>query len=120
MLVKFNEAVDNALFGFEMENVKGVKILSINNFLMDKVVKHIDKGEILEVNFKLNFPKICRGEYLISPSVAMGNQNSHVVIERIHNFMLVTIDNDGYNISILDIDSDIEFIKRSKENIKFL
>ena len=89
MLVKFNEAVDNALFGFELENVKGVKVLGINNFLMDKVVKHVDAGEYYEVNFKFNLPKICRGEYLVSPSVAMGNQNSHVVIERIHNFMLL-------------------------------
>ena len=36
LLVKFREDLDNALFGFEMENVRGVKLFSVNNFLTNE------------------------------------------------------------------------------------
>jgi hypothetical protein len=117
MLVKFNQNMENTLFGFEMENVRGVKLFSVNNFLTDEVLEKVSKGEIYEVNFELELPRICTGEYLISPSLAAGNQDSHVVLQRIHNYMKITIDNDGYNLSIIDLDTKANFTKYKEEDI---
>lgn len=117
MLVKFNENLDNALFGFEMENVRGVKLFSVNNFLTDEVLEKVSENDIYEVSFELELPRICTGEYLISPSLAAGSQDSHVVLERIHNYMKITIDNDGYNLSIIDLDTRASFTKYKEEDI---
>lgn len=117
LLVKFYKDVDNALFGFELENVKGVKLFSVNNFLTDEVVEHAGKGEVYEVTFSVILPGICAGEYLISPSLAAGNQENHVVLRRIHNFMKINVDNEGYNLSIIELDAQTRFIQHSEEDI---
>ncbi|PXV91457.1 teichoic acid transport system ATP-binding protein [Lachnotalea glycerini] len=117
MLVKFNENIDNVLFGFEMENVRGVKLFSVNNFLTNEVLQNVKVGELYEVSFELRLPRICTGEYLVSPSLAAGSQDSHVVLERIHNYLKITIDNDGYNLSIIDLDTKAAFVKYKKDDI---
>ncbi|MFA9375919.1 MAG: ABC transporter ATP-binding protein [Lachnotalea sp.] len=117
MLVKFNQDMENILFGFEMENVRGVKLFSVNNFLTDEVLKKVSKGELYEVAFEIELPRICTGEYLVSPSLAAGNQDSHVVLQRIHNYMKITIDNDGYNLSIIDLETKANFTKYKEEDI---
>lgn len=117
MLVRFNQNLENLLFGFEIENVRGVKLFSVNNFLTDKVLEKAMEGELYEVVFEIELPRICTGEYLLSPSLAAGNQDSHVVLQRIHNYMKITIDNDGYNLSIIDLDTKASFTKYNKEDI---
>lgn len=117
MLVKFNQDMENVLFGFEMENVRGVKLFSVNNFLTDEVLEKVTMGELYEVTFELELPRICTGEYLISPSLAIGSQDSHVVLQRIHNYMKITIDNDGYNLSIIDLETKANFTKYKEEDI---
>lgn len=117
VLAYFHENLTNVLFGFEMENVRGVKLFSVNNFLTDQVVESVEKGEYVEAVFHIKLPRICRGEYLISPSLARGSQNSHVVLERIHNYRKITVDNQGYNLSIIELDTKAEFTKYQKENV---
>lgn len=117
VLAYFNEDLTNVLFGFEMENVRGVKLFSVNNFLTDQVVESVKKGEYMEAVFRIKLPRICRGEYLISPSLARGSQNSHVVLERIHNYRKITVDNQGYNLSVIELDTKAEFTKYQEENV---
>lgn len=120
IVAEFKEDVNNALFGFEMENTKGVKLFSINNFLSNSVLTKAEQGKIYEVKFDLRLPKICNGEYLISPCIAAGEQNNHVVHVRLHNAIMVNVDNaEGYNLSILDLDTKTTLIERDKKTIKF-
>lgn len=120
ILAEFHEDVDNALFGFEMENTKGVKLFSINNFLNNSVLKKAEKDKIYEVRFSLQLPKICTGEYLISPCIAAGEQDNHVVHVRLHNSILINVDNsEGYNLSILDLDTTTKLMQIEKKNIRF-
>ena len=120
ILAEFHEDVDNALFGFEMENTKGVKLFSINNFLNNSVLKKAEKDKIYEVRFSLQLPKICTGEYLISPCIAAGEQDNHVVHVRLHNSIMINVDNsEGYNLSILDLDTTTRMMQIEKKNIKF-
>lgn len=120
LLTKFHKDLKNVLFGFEMENLRGVKLFSINNFLTDQVLEEVHDGDLVETNFKLRLPRICRGEYLVSPSLAQGEQNSHVVLERIHNYMKVTVDNNGYNLSIIDLDTKADFTKYQEDDVLIL
>lgn len=117
LLAHFNCSLSNVLFGFEMENVRGVKLFSINNFLTDQVVKEVRSGEYVEAMFTLTLPRICRGEYLISPSLARGSQNSHVVVERVHNLQKITVDNQGYNLAVIDLDTRAEITEYTQDDI---
>ena len=120
IVAEFKEDVENALFGFEMENAKGVKLFSINNFLSNSVMTVAEKGKIYEVRFDIRLPKVCNGEYLISPCIAAGEQNNHVVHVRLHNAIMINVDNsEGYNLSILDLDARTTLIERDKKSIKF-
>ena len=120
IVVKFHEEIENALFGFEMENTKGTKLFSVNNFLSDCVLKNAVPGLIYEVQFEIELPRICTGEYLISPCVAAGNQDNHVVHERLHNFMLITVDNDGYNLSILELETATKIIEHPEDKVEII
>lgn len=120
IISEFKEDVSNALFGFEMENAKGVKLFSINNFLSNSVLEKAEKGKIYEVTFAIKLPKVCNGEYLISPCIAAGEQNNHVVHVRLHNAIMINVDNsEGYNLSVLDLDAKATLIERSKKTIEF-
>ena len=118
MVVEFHKTLENVLFGFEIENVRGIKLFSINNFLTNEVMAKVEAGDYYEVSFKIELPKICTGEYLVSPSLAVGEQNNHIVLERIHNYMKITVDNEGYNLAVLDLDAKAEFVKYEKDDIE--
>ena len=117
LLTKFNEDIDNVLFGFEMENTKGAKLFSVNNFLSDEVLPHVNAGDMYEVSFEIKLPKICATEYLISPSLAAGSQDNHIVLHRIHNGMKIDVDNQGYNISLIELDTKASFIQHDENDI---
>ena len=117
MLTKFHKKLKNVLFGFEMENLRGVKLFSVNNFLTDQVLENVENGDLIEASFRLKLPRICKGEYLISPSLAEGEQNNHVVLERLHNYLKITVDNNGYNLSIIDLDTRVDFTRYDAENV---
>lgn len=117
LLVKFYKDMDNALFGFEMENTKGVKLFSVNNFLTDDVLAHVNAGEMYEVSFEVKLPRICATEYLISPSLAAGSQTDHVVVHRIHNAVKIDVDNEGYNLSVIELDTKVNFVQYKEEDI---
>lgn len=118
VVAKFHENTKNALFGFELENTKGTKLFSINNFLSDCVLEEAKVGKVYDVSFKVKLPKVCAGEYLVSPSLASGNQNDHVVHMRLHNYMLITIDNEGYNLSLIDLDTDTSLKEYTEDQIQ--
>ncbi len=119
LLTRFYDNVDNVLFGFEMENTKGTKLFSVNNFLIDEVLPHVNTGEIYEVSFEVKLPRICATEYLVSPSLAAGSQDNHIVLHRIHNYMKIDVDNQGYNLSLIELDTKADFIQHSDNDIVF-
>lgn len=117
LLTKFYEDIDNVLFGFEMENTKGSKLFSVNNFLTNEVLPHVCAGELYEVYFEVKLPRICATEYLISPSLASGSQENHIVLHRIHNGMKVDVDNQGYNLALIELDTKASFVQHNEEDI---
>ncbi len=117
LLTKFYEDIDNVLFGFEMENTKGSKLFSVNNYLTNEVLPHVSAGELYEVLFEIKLPRICATEYLISPSLAAGSQENHIVLHRIHNGMKIDVDNQGYNLALIELDTKVKFVQHNEKDV---
>ena len=117
LLTKFYKDMDNVLFGFEMENTRGVKLFSVNNFLTDEVLAHVNSGELYEVSFKVKLPRICATEYLVSPSLAAGSQINHIVLHRIHNAVKIDVDNQGYNLALIELDTSANIVRHEEKDI---
>ena len=117
---QFTENVKNALFGFELENTKGTKLFGINNFMTKNVLKEAKVGIVYETKFEVELPRICTGEYLVTPSIASGVQENHVVHCRLHNYMMVNVDNEnGFNFALIEIDAKTSLIERQESKVKF-
>ena len=76
-------------------------------------------GDLYEVSFELKLPRICATEYLISLSLAAGSQDNHIVLHRIHNYMKLDVDNQGYNLSLIELDTKAYFVQHDINNIVF-
>lgn len=113
------EPIKNALFGFEMENTKGVKLFSVNNFLSDSVIEEAVPGKVYEVSFSFKLPGLHEGEYLLSPCIAAGNQDNHVVHVRLHNCMMAVVDNEGYNLALLDVSAKANIVEHDVHDVIF-
>lgn len=116
---KFNEDIEHALFGFELEDLKGVRIFGINNFMQQKSIAKAQKGMIYEVSFKFQLPRFHKGEYLVTPAIAAGTQDNHVVLARAHNCQTIVIDNDGYNFAMLELDAETNICEYSGSQVVF-
>lgn len=117
IVAKFNEQLQQVLFGFELENLKGVRVFGINNFMENKVIGHIDTDKIYEVSFTLKIPKLCKGEYLVTVAVATGTQENHIVHLRLHNYETIYVENEGYNIALIELDANTKIREYVSENV---
>lgn len=118
IVAQFYDYMKDLIFGFVLENSKGINILALNTYISEEKVFNSKKGDIIETIFKVKLPKIMKGEYLISPAVAQGNQKNHVMLTWLHNILKVSIDNSGYNLSLIEIDGETELYKYDEEHIK--
>ena len=107
-MAEFFESMEHVIFGFELEDLKGIRVLGINNFMQGKHIGHVEADKIYEVSFRLSLPKLHKGEYLVTPAVSAGTQDNHVVLARAHNCQTIVIDNDGFNIALLELDATTE------------
>lgn len=108
VVAEFFESMEHVIFGFELEDLKGIRVLGINNFMQGKHIGHVEADKIYEVSFRLSLPKLHKGEYLVTPAVSAGTQDNHVVLARAHNCQTIIIDNDGFNIALLELDATTE------------
>ena len=69
------------------------------------------KNDILEVVFRIKIPRLKQDKYLISPAVAQGVQDNHVVLTWLHNVQQIQLYNDSYNLSLLELGSDLNIYK---------
>lgn len=119
MVGKFYTNISNVIFGFVVENNKGIPIISMNTYLADRYNSiNVEAGDIIEVVFEILLPKLCKGDYLISPAIAKGIQENHKMLTWVHNTNKITINNEGYNLSVIEIDSNNIINKYKDENIE--
>jgi len=115
---RIKKDMENLIFGFVWENSKGIQLFAFNTYIKSKTNFSALKGEIVEAVFKFNLPKIMKGEYLLSPAIAIGTQKSHVMLTWLTNAYKVYVNNDGYNLSIIELDADISLYKHDNNCIK--
>ena len=106
---------------FEAMNNKGIQILSINSFISNnESTVNIETEGIIEAEFKFKLPIIQKGEYLISPAVAQGKQSEHIMLTWLQNASSIVIDNDGYNLSLIEIENKTEIREYERKNVEFI
>lgn len=108
MGVSFSIPMHDLIFGFTAETTKGIAVLGINTWIVTRASPiHLDSPGFVVVSFTFILPKIQQGVYLISPAVVTGTQEQHIVLTWLENATKIEITNDGYNLSILEIDSQV-------------
>lgn len=118
IVARFQEDIEHVIFGFEMEDLKGVRIFGINNFMQNKSIAKVRKGMVYEVSFAFELPRFHKGEYLVTPAVSAGTQDNHVVLVRAHNCKTIVIDNDGYNLAMLELDAETNICEYDNKNVE--
>lgn len=119
IVAKCNKDIENLIFGYSLESNKGIPVIGMNTFINDSErTFDAEEGKVIECSFKFVLPKIMKGEYLISPAIAQGNQNSHKTLTWLHNCEKITIINDDYNISLIHLDSEVEITSFGKYGLE--
>lgn len=118
--VEFKKGFENLIFGFVMENNKGIAVIGINSWMASggKNIA-IKKAGTAVVSFEFLLPKILQGTYTISLAVAQGNQLGNVQLTWLENTISIDIKNKGYNCSVIEIDSDVEVKFYSSEYLSY-
>lgn len=118
IVARFQEDIEHVIFGFELEDLKGVRIFGINNFMQNKSISRVKKDMVYEVSFVFELPRFHKGEYLVTPAISAGTQDNHVVLVRAHNCQTIVIDNDGYNLALLELDADTSICEYDSDKVE--
>lgn len=121
MAVEFNKAFDKLIYGFVVENNKGIAVIGVNSWMTSqgKTINVDSPGTIL-ARFTFTMPKIMQGSYTVSPAVAQGTASEHIQLTWLENALLVDVQNSGYNYSILEIDNTLKIEKYQNSFISYL
>ncbi|WP_342757078.1 ABC transporter ATP-binding protein [Kineothrix sedimenti] len=117
IVARFHESLEHVIFGFELENLRGVRVFGINNFMEKKYIGQVSNNKVYEALFSLKLPRMCKGEYLITLAVAAGTQENHVVHSRIHNCQTIFVENEGFNIALIELDADTRILEYDNKDI---
>ena len=121
MAVEFLRDYNNLIFGFVIENSKGINVLSFNTFIYscEKTISVLS-GNTIIIDFEFELPKISRGVYVISPAVAVGTQQQHKQLTWLENCQSIEIINDGYNLSMIEIDAKLKSYSIDSNKVKYV
>lgn len=120
MAIEFYENMDNLIAGFVFENNKGLPIYDINNYINQGQTWQGIKGQISEIVFQYKLPRIMKGTYVVSVALAQGTQENHVMLTWLHGALEVTVYNEGYNSSYIEIPSEICVHQFQKDKVEIV
>lgn len=107
VVVQPMEDMDEMIVGLVAENNKGIPLFDFNNFLDTGKVFRGKKGEIMDVSFHFTLPRLMKGEYVISATVARGTQTEHEMLSWLHGVATIEIINMGYNSGYIEIPANV-------------
>lgn len=120
-VAEIRRPMKNLIFGFSLENNKGLNLISVNSFINNEErLIQVEQACILRVEFSFSLPRILQGEYLLSPAIAQGTQKTNTVLTWLTNILRITIQNEGYNLSLLEIPAEVEARQYQKDQVRFL
>lgn len=118
MAIEFYEDMDRLIAGITFENEKGLPLYDINNYISRGQTWRSRKGEVSELIFRYRLPKIMKGTYLVSAALAQGTQENHRMLTWLHGVLEITVHNDGYNSSYIEIPSEISVLQFARDRIE--
>lgn len=120
-VAEFSRAMEDLIFGFVLENNKGIEILGINSFInnQERLIE-VKRPCVMMVEFRFTLPRILKGEYLISPAVAQGVQGQNVILTWLPGITAVTIENTGYNLSLLELEAAVSATEYPLHCVEFV
>ena len=120
-VAEFSRAMEDLIFGFVLENNKGIEILGINSFInnQERLIE-VKRPCVMMVEFRFTLPRILKGEYLISPAVAQGVQGQNVILTWLPGIAAVTIENTGYNLSLLELEAAVSATEYPLHCVEFV
>lgn len=117
IVIKLLKDLSNLIVGVSIENNKSLPIFGINNYIAQEKVLDGCKNEILEICYRFKLPKLMKGSYTLNPAVAKGTQSEHVMLTWLHAANVIYINNNGYNDSLIEVDSEVEVYKHNENEI---
>lgn len=117
VVLDIKKDMNNLIAGFVWENNKGITLFALNTFIFNKANFNSSEGDIVEVKFEFQLPKIMKGEYLLSPAIAQGIQDQHVMLTWLSHVQKVHVTNTHYNLSLIELDADVDLAKYKKEYV---
>lgn len=117
IMAEFSEEMQGVIFGFSIESIKGIRILGENTYASCDKVYEATKGEIILASFEFVFPCIETGNYLLSPAVAVGTQETPVILTWLNSIEQIRVERQGYNLALLGMRCEVN--TRHVKNVKF-
>lgn len=117
IIANVKKDLEHLIAGFVWESNKGVSLFSVNTFLGSSTNFNAKKGDIIEINFEFKLPRIMKGDYLLSPAIAQGTQDSHVMLTWLTNVKKIIVNNSSYNLSLVEIEANTTLLKHKKEYV---
>ncbi|WP_342437369.1 ABC transporter ATP-binding protein [Paenibacillus sp. FSL L8-0436] len=109
--------MDHLIAGFVWESNRGVSLFAVNTFIESSTNFNAKKGDVIEIIFGFKLPRIMKGDYLLSPAIAQGTQDSHVMLTWLTNVKKIIVENPSYNLSLVEIEADTTLYKHKIENV---
>ena len=80
ILAKVNRNIEKPIIGFTLTNRLGQHLLGENTLICRELGEYIKgrKGDLLAAHFKLIFPMLPSGKYMLMASIADGDINDHI------------------------------------------
>lgn len=121
LVAEFTKAMSNIIFGCVLENNKGIQLISMNSFIHDdEKLVDVKNAGIVKVEFNFVLPRFLKGEYLLSPAVAQGQQKHHIMLTWLSGASKIQIENMGYNLSLVEIPANIHITEYKRDCVQFV
>jgi len=116
---RFFEDIHDVIFGITLDNAQGIQVLAMNTFLSTRQGVSVRAGTVVESRMRFTLPMLHEGEYLISPAMSMGTQQSHVNLTWLPLYAKILVSNAGANISLLELDTESAFSVFDEQQVEF-
>jgi lipopolysaccharide transport system ATP-binding protein len=90
------KAMSFPAIGFMLKDRKGQYVIteSTDSYLRDEAIS-VDANENIEVEFRMRFPSLVRGEYTLDVAFAEGPGDNHVQHHWMHDVLVITVINNN-------------------------
>ncbi len=83
--------IDSPIVGLTMNNSYGQPVLGIGNWMVDKEIGPMKKGDTIVAEFEMKLPLLKNGQYSFTVSIAEGTQATHTQLHWVHDACVMEV-----------------------------